>query len=177
MPLLQCQLSEPTLNDPRATINNSIAAPRHRCCRCPQELGRDLRSVRDQLRQVAARKKNLQDLNDQLDVPLSILLDPNVPPEPPGPPAAPGGEATLGWRTQRLECLMYRVLWVAEAIKMFKDNYAPHSGSRSYGLFLRASSWAKGLRSAPAALAPSPRTFLQYAPHLLAVRAAVQTLR
>lgn len=130
-----------------------------------QELSRDLRLVRDQLRQVAARKKNLQDLNDQLDVPLHVLLDPNFETLHSSNPAetsttAPGSSTAIStaapagggcapeamnWRTQRLECLMYRVLWVSEAIKMFKDSYTAHSGSRSYALFLRSSSWAKTL--------------------------------
>lgn len=160
----------------------------------------DLTRVREQARQIAARKKNLEDLNAQLSAPVPpltaaalaaaaspgalgptgpfglLLPPPNITAAagikqscdccPPGhrvhsnavpalqlPPlptsagsgvnastaaaaAAAGGfsnssaAADLGWswRAQRLECLMYRVLWVAEAVKLFQAQYEPRTG-------------------------------------------------
>ena len=60
----------------------------------------------------------------------------------------PGGAVDPGWswRTQRLECLMYRVLWVSESVKLFSEQYSPRGGSRSYELFMRATKWAQHLR-------------------------------
>eukprot|EP00798_Chlamydomonas_sp_ICE-L_P031763 gene31763-6961_t len=55
------------------------------------------------------------------------------------------GVADMEFRAQRLECLMYRVLWVSETVKTFQMQYSPHSGSPHYELFIRATNWAKGL--------------------------------
>jgi hypothetical protein len=52
-------------------------------------------------------------------------------------------ELRVSWRAQRLECLMYRVLWVAEAVQLFKQQYEPHLGGRQYELLVRASKWAR----------------------------------
>eukprot|EP00798_Chlamydomonas_sp_ICE-L_P023583 gene23583-9111_t len=55
------------------------------------------------------------------------------------------GVAEMEFRAQRLECLMYRVLWVSETVKTFQMQYSPHSDSPHYELFIRATNWAKGL--------------------------------
>ena len=52
-------------------------------------------------------------------------------------------ELSWSWRAQRLECLMYRVLWVAEAVKLFQQQYIPQAGGRQYELLVRASKWAR----------------------------------
>jgi hypothetical protein len=165
----------------------------------------DLARVREQARQIAARKKNLEDLNAQLSAPVPPLSEATlaaavtstanagtnfglvspVPgaaaaavaaaaaaascsccPPPPTPldstalalapaasssssgsvgtdPAAISTAAELGWswRAQRLECLMYRVLWVAEAVKLFQAQYEPRG--KQYELLVRASKWVK----------------------------------
>lgn len=41
------------------------------------------------------------------------------------------------WHKQRLEVLMYRLMWVSEAVKNFQDQYSQQSGSRHYELFLK----------------------------------------
>lgn len=151
----------------------------------------DLARVREQARQIAARRKNLEDLNAQLSTPVPPLtaaalaaaastngvLGPNVggPPVPRMPPVPPptcsccppvqaapsstvapvssdqgagsgAGAVVKGegpgsssavdlgwsWRAQRLECLMYRVLWVAEAVKLFQAQYEPRSGGCAF---------------------------------------------
>jgi hypothetical protein len=169
----------------------------------------DLARVREQARQIAARKKNLEDLNAQLSAPVPPLSEAALaaavssgsgiagnlgtlapmpgaaaaaaaaaagsascsccPPAPAGAPAlhqlsvaAPAAvtsssssgtvgtdpaaistAAELGWswRAQRLECLMYRVLWVAEAVKLFQAQYEPRG--KQYELLVRASKWVK----------------------------------
>lgn len=149
----------------------------------------DLARVREQARQIAARKKNLEDLNAQLSAPvpplteaalaaavsssaaiagagLGMLSGPGAAaaaaagsspcsccPLPCGSgrsstsvssdPAAISTAAELGWswRAQRLECLMYRVLWVAEAVKLFQAQYEPRG--KQYELLVRASKWVK----------------------------------
>lgn len=147
----------------------------------------DLARVREQARQIAARKKNLEDLNAQLAAPVpagaagtpitavaataaaAVMLPPQPAMVMPPPTAATSTAATantatattrhggaadpaaisiaaeLGWswRAQRLECLMYRVLWVAEAVKLFQQQYSPHVGGRQYELLVRASKWAR----------------------------------
>ena len=60
-------------------------------------------------------------------------------------PEAVGSTADMEWRAQRLECLMYRVLWVSETVKKFREQYSPHSGGPHYELFIKATNWAKGL--------------------------------
>jgi hypothetical protein len=110
------------------------------------EAAAELARVRDQARQIAARRRNLSDLNAQLLAPLpgragaggaaadGAAAD--------GAAAAPSDGMSL--RAQRLECLMYRVLWASEAIKLFRGQYAPHgAGGRQYGLLVRASKWAR----------------------------------
>lgn len=53
--------------------------------------------------------------------------------------------ADIEWRATRLECLMYRVLWVSEAVKMFQHQYSPRQSTHHYDLFIRATHWAKQL--------------------------------
>jgi hypothetical protein len=38
---------------------------------------------------------------------------------------------------------MYRVLWVAEAVKLFQAQYEPRAGGKQYELLVRASKWVK----------------------------------
>lgn len=55
-------------------------------------------------------------------------------------PTLPGVPAVLtveDWHKQRLEVLMYRLMWVSEAVKHFQDQYSPHSGTRHYDLFIK----------------------------------------
>lgn len=58
---------------------------------------------------------------------------------------AAAAAADMEWRTTRLECLMYRVLWVSEAVKMFQAQYSPRQSTHHYDLFIRATHWAKQL--------------------------------
>ncbi|EFJ51048.1 hypothetical protein VOLCADRAFT_103689 [Volvox carteri f. nagariensis] len=65
-----------------------------------------------------------------------------------GPPSGGGlaaAAADMEWRATRLECLMYRVLWVSEAVKMFQPQYNPRPTTHHYNLFIRATHWAKQL--------------------------------
>ncbi|KXZ47471.1 hypothetical protein GPECTOR_35g909 [Gonium pectorale] len=66
-----------------------------------------------------------------------------------GVPSGTGGQAIattdMEWRATRLECLMYRVLWVSEAVKMFQPQYSPRQSTHHYDLFIRATHWAKQL--------------------------------
>lgn len=65
-----------------------------------------------------------------------------------GPPSGGGlasAAADMEWRATRLECLMYRVLWVSEAVKMFQPQYSPRQSTHHYDLFIRATHWAKQL--------------------------------
>ncbi len=66
---------------------------------------------------------------------------------------APAAAADAEWRTTRLECLMYRVLWVSEAIQMFAEQYSPRAAA--------AAAAPGGTPPLPApeppAAAPSPR--------------------
>jgi hypothetical protein len=39
-------------------------------------------------------------------------------------------QGSQGWRAARLECLMYRVLWVCEAVQQYSQQYSPHLMSR-----------------------------------------------
>jgi hypothetical protein len=48
------------------------------------------------------------------------------------------------WHKHRLEVLMYRLMWVSEAVRSFQDQYSSHSGSRHYELFLRVGGWGGG---------------------------------
>ncbi len=136
------------------------------------EAAADLARVQEQARQIGARNKNLADLNVQLEAPppsaailggplpqqqqhqqaaapqVSLSVDGIELPLPGSiDPASISTAAELGWswRAQRLECLMYRVLWVAEAVKLFRDQYCPRTGGRQYELLVRASKWARGL--------------------------------
>eukprot|EP00775_Hariotina_reticulata_P010977 gene10977-11132_t len=58
-------------------------------------------------------------------------------------PISTAAELGWSWRAQRLECLMYRVLWVAEAVKLFQAQYEPRAGGKQYELLVRASKWVK----------------------------------
>jgi hypothetical protein len=92
-----------------------------------------------------SRRKNLDDVCAQLDAPL---------PHPEAPPPAAAAADELSWRAQRLECLMLRVWWVSEAVRLFHQQYAPGSASGTTGVngggggpqyqaCLRATGWAK----------------------------------
>ncbi|GAX78187.1 hypothetical protein CEUSTIGMA_g5629.t1 [Chlamydomonas eustigma] len=117
-------------------LNERISAEeanRHKAADRLADAERELEAVRSQLRQHATRKKHLEDVCAQLDCPL------------PSGPEAQGSTADLEWRAQRLECLMYRVLWVSEAVLNLRDQYSPHSGGPHYELFIKATNWAKNL--------------------------------
>jgi hypothetical protein len=120
----------------------------------------ELARVRDQAGQIAARRRNLSDLNAQLLEPVggapkhAALAAASAAAVHAGGGGA-GGEGKAGradagvdagmsLRAQRLECLMYRVLWASEAIKLFRGQYTPHGPpSRQYSLLVRATNWAR----------------------------------
>jgi hypothetical protein len=122
------------------------------------EAAAQLVRVREQARQIAARRKNLRDLNLQLELPLgpdAIATatatatagdggGDSSAAAPAGTAVVGPGDAALSPHTQRLECLMYRVLWASESVKLFRSQYSPHGApSRQYQLLVRASKWAR----------------------------------
>ncbi|GMH39769.1 hypothetical protein BSKO_07667 [Bryopsis sp. KO-2023] len=88
-----------------------------------REACKDLTTVEEWLKQHSAHTKNLNEVCAQL------------------------GEPDCGGRksAEKLECLLYRVLWVCEAIKLLEGRYTAGSKGKPYELFVKATRWMQKL--------------------------------